>query len=338
MSESNDVISVAPLTGEQVLISVNPKAGAGPSRSRAEQLVEILSKHGLKARIETDLDQIGTEACKLASLGKLRALVGVGGDGTATELANRISKDVPLAMLPAGTENLLARHIGWPKSPEQLAKVLLNGRKMCIDIGQAGSRRFLLMLSCGVDAEVVRRVDQKRNGHISHASYIGPIFHTVCHYKYPKIKVNCTQQEKSPENGDFHNSGKGGVEVDVKGGIPPASISDNESVATWVVISNISLYGGGIRFSPEADETDGFFDVCQFHESGFLKSLQFFTAAKWGKCQKVKGCSERQAVRVRLTAEEPLPYQIDGDPGGTLPVEIKLLPQALTLLVPKTEH
>lgn len=322
--ETNDPDPCKPLSGEHVIISVNPKAGAGCSRSRAEQLVEILSEQGLKPRIETDLEQIGTEACQLAKTGSLRALVGVGGDGTATELANRITPEVPLVIMAAGTENLLARHVGWPKLPGPLAEVILAGRKIHMDIGQAGDRLFLLMLSCGIDAEVVRCLDEGRSGHISHASYIRPIFQSVCHYKYPKIEIDCDSPEKCDKSAPLEKTKED----------RPTPTPDKISNATWVVITNTPLYGGGVRFSPEADETDGLLDVCEFRGSGFLKSLGFYTAAKFGRCQKLKHCSARQATRIRLTADEPLPYQIDGDPGGTLPVEISILPKALTLLVP----
>ena len=320
-NSKREKIDTAPresLTGEHVIVSVNPKAGAGCSRNRAEQLVTILSKQGLRARIETDLDKIGLDACLLAKKGNLRALVGVGGDGTAAELANRITPEVPLVIMPAGTENLLARHIGWPKSPERLAEVIVGGRKTCMDIGRAGNRLFLLMLSCGVDADVVYRLDQGRAGHISHASYIGPIFKSVCHYKYPKIEISYDP-------------------TITKGETPLTPTPDNGSSATWVVISNTPRYGGGFWFSPKADETDGLFDVCEFRGSGFLKSLYFLMAAKFGKSHKVKNCVTCQTTRIRLTSKEPIHYQIDGDPGGTLPVEIELLPKALTILVPPSK-
>ncbi|MGD9128840.1 MAG: diacylglycerol kinase family protein, partial [Planctomycetia bacterium] len=181
VNQTNDPDPRESLAGQHVIVSVNPKAGRGCSRTRAERLVEILSEHGLVARIETDLEKIETEACQLAKTGSLHALVGVGGDGTATELANRITPEVPLVILAAGTENLLVRHVGWPRLPEPLAEVILTGRKQCIDLGRAKGRLFLMMLSCGVDAEVVRHLDERRSGHISHASYIGPIFRSVCH-------------------------------------------------------------------------------------------------------------------------------------------------------------
>ena len=325
LHQINDPDPCEPLSGRHVIISINPKAGAGCSRARADRLAEILTEQGLTAQVETDLETIGNEACRLAKLGDLRALIGVGGDGTATELANRITPEVPLVIMAAGTENLLARHIGWPKLPEPLADVILNGRKICMDLGRAGNRLFLLMLSCGIDAEIVRRLDEGRSGHINHASYMGPIFKSVCHYKYPKIEIESDNPEKNDKSG-LHER----TEED-----PTTSASDKRSNATWVVITNIPLYGGGVRFSPEADKTDGLLDICEFRGSGFLRSLGFYIAAKRGRCHKLKNCSARQATRIRLTADQPLPYQIDGDPGGTLPVDIELIPQALTLLVPK---
>jgi len=116
-----------------------------------------------KAEISTDLEHVTRLADELTEEGKLRVLVGVGGDGTAAELVNRTKEGTPITLLPAGNENLLARHLFLGSTPESLAETIAHGRVIHLDAGRATGRIFLLMASCGLDAEVVRRVHELQN-------------------------------------------------------------------------------------------------------------------------------------------------------------------------------
>ena len=112
--------AVLPSAADRVLISVNPKAGAGAPASRVEELAARLRDRKLQVDVHSDLDIIGDLANSLHSAGKLRAVVGVGGDCTAAELLNRTAPGVPLALFPQCTENLLARHFGITASPAEV--------------------------------------------------------------------------------------------------------------------------------------------------------------------------------------------------------------------------
>src|SRR4029450_10193597 len=99
---------------------------------------------------------------------KLRAVVAAGGDGTVSLIANRTPPGTPLAILPLGTENLLARYLEVAADPQQLARLIAGGWCISLDAAQAGPRIFTLMAGCGFDAEVVRRLHRHRTGNIHH--------------------------------------------------------------------------------------------------------------------------------------------------------------------------
>ena len=156
--------AVLPRQADRVVILINPKAGARAVHPRAERLSELLRKEGLKPELLTDLAAATTLANQWHAEGNLRALVGAGGDGTAAELVNRTAEGVPITLLPAGNSNLLARHFQISREPEALCRMLVEGVSARIDAGAANGRIFLVMVSCGFDADVVRRVHCSPHG------------------------------------------------------------------------------------------------------------------------------------------------------------------------------
>jgi len=296
-------------TGNKVVILVNPKAGAVSADDRVARLVDLLKKQRLDATVYHDLSPVAAEANRLHAAGELRALVAVGGDGTAAELVNRTQPGVPLTLLPAGNENLLARHFGLGPSPEECCQTLVAGQEIRLDAGQAGDRIFLLMLSCGFDANVVHALHTVRTGHINSASYLSPLLNTLQHYNYPELRVHWSDD----------------------GGEPVASDD-----VRWLFAFNLPCYGAGLQIAPEADAGDGLLDVCTFRNGGLLHWLLYAAAVLTGTHRQLADFAQRRCRRIRLTAEKPVPYQLDGDPGGFLPVQVDVLPGRLTLLVPKT--
>ena len=177
-----------PPAQEQVLILLNPKAGAVDAHDRAKELAGLLGYRGFETETCTDLHLAALRANTLFAAGKF-VLVGVGGDGTIAELVNRTSEGTPLTIFPAGNENLLARYLHLGPSPRKLAETIVRGRLINLDAGRAAGRIFLLMASCGVDAEVVGRVHAHRTGHIRSWNYFKHIWDVLRTYEYPELRV-----------------------------------------------------------------------------------------------------------------------------------------------------
>ena len=306
-----------PPDADHVLISVNPKAGRRSAARRVDQLVDLLGRRGLQVDVYTDLAEVSAEANRLHAEGQLRALVGIGGDGTAAELANRTNEGVPLTLLAAGTANLLSKHFGLSSNPEKLCQTIADGKLLRIDAGRAAGRLFLVMVGCGFDADVVRRVHSHREAnprgaHIGYASYTKPILESIRSYGYPEIQIYCDEPgEQAAED-------------------RPSPVT-----ARWVFVCNLPRYGWGLRVAPEAVPTDGLLDVCTFRRGSLFHGLRYTAAVQLGGWhRRMSDCVMRQARRLRITSEEPVVYQLDGDPGGVLPVDVEVLPSRATLVVP----
>ncbi|MDR0871497.1 MAG: hypothetical protein LBN39_11970 [Planctomycetaceae bacterium] len=312
-----------------VIISVNPKAGKRSPLRRAEELQYLLREKGLNVQLLTDLNEVAEKANALQRKQQLRALVGCGGDGTAATLVNLTDPGTPITLLAAGTANLLAKHFRLARTPGGLADMILNSKTLALDAGKVSfekngeqqERIFLVMAGCGFDAAVVSGVHayreqrhqagHKRGAHISYFSYIKPIFKALTNYRFAKMSIERYNAEKNVWE----------------------CLDDS---ARWAFVFNINRYGWGLPLAPFAKENDGLLDAVLMRGGSVFHGCLYTAAAQcFGMHRFLPGVKLRQAARFRLTAERPLPFQLDGDPGGTLPVEIEVLPNRLTLLVRK---
>jgi diacylglycerol kinase (ATP) len=307
-------VSFAPLTQlsqpNWVLILHNPNAGGRDTHHDVKRLADLLRQQRFEVEIFTDLDLVAQQANALVDQGRLRALVGVGGDGTAAELVNRTKEGTPLAFFPSGNENLLARYFHFQAIPEKLADTIADGNLVRIDAGKAEGRIFLLMASCGLDAEVVRCVHARRTGHMTSRNYFKPLWDVVRTFKYPELRVYCDEA------------------LDMGADAPLLT-------AHWFSIFNLPCYGGGLKFAPHAVGNDGQLDLCGFRRGGFWHLLRYAGAVYLRQHRHMKDWIARRVKRVRIVSDVPVHYQLDGDPGGLLPLNIEVLSNRLSILVPK---
>jgi diacylglycerol kinase family enzyme len=97
---------------------------------------------------------------------------------------------------------------------------------------------------------------------------------------------------------------------------------------------NLPCYAGGLPFAPEADGTDGLLDVCTLRRGSTRHGLYYLAALAVRRHQRLADCRVFRSSRLRVEAEGEVPYQLDGDFAGYLPVEVDVVPDRLSLLVP----
>jgi diacylglycerol kinase (ATP) len=294
----------------EVLIAANPRAGARSRAAVVEELRRRLEDHGLSASVVSDADQLAELVDRGLASHRLRAVIAAGGDGTVGLVANRTPPGTPIGILPLGTENLLAKHLGLVGDPAQLARLIAGGTCAKFDAGQAGGRLFTLMAGCGFDADVVQRLHSQRRGHIQHLSYAKPILDAIRTYQYPELQVLYAPSGAEPE----------------------APLSE-KICARWVFVVNLPRYAGGLSFAPQASGTDGLLDVCTFKEGSLWNGLWYLSGVMLGQHHAMQGFQRIQTARLHIDSAEPAPYQLDGDPGGLLPIEMGVVPERLTLVV-----
>jgi len=303
--------SKLPRDANCVAILVNPKAGSGAGQQRVASLVQQLRGQAFTVEVFSDLVAAMSQANRWYAEGRLRTLVGVGGDGTIAALVNGTAEGLPITVFPAGNSNLLARHFGFSKDPSVICQTVCRGATARLDAGLANDRIFLLMVGCGFDAEVVRRVHQGRTGHVSNLTYCKPIIEAMASYPFPEIQVHWEDRD-------------------------PAAVELPWSVR-WFFAFNLPCYAG-LSMAPHADGADGLLDVWGFRRGGVLCGLGYLAAILACRHHGLPSYMARRVGRLRLTSEAEVPYQLDGDPGGVLPLNVEILPRRLTLMIPKTTN
>lgn len=298
----------------EVFIAANPRAGARWQGGLIEELAGQLARADFQTVVHQDLGELQAAVRDSLAARRLRAVVSAGGDGTICRLAHETPPGTPLAILPLGTENLLARHLNLTADPARLARIIERGCLIRQDAGTANGKLFNLMVGCGFDADVVRRLHMQRTGHIHHWSYAQPILDSILNYQYPELRVR--------------------YEPVVPLGETP--LPENEwptLAARWVFVVNLPRYAGGLCFSSRASGADGLLDLCSFREGSLWNGLLYLGGVYLGQHEGWKDFQHVMTRRMRIEGESDTPFQLDGDPGGELPVEINILPQRLTLLV-----
>lgn len=288
---------------KQVVIFLNRRAGTGAGFQLVTQLSNRLQALGFSVEMIDAIDELAPYVKSHRS--EIYAVVAAGGDGTAKVVVEATDADLPIAILPLGTENLLAKYLGIRPKPVQLADMIARRNTRTLDAGKANGVPFLVMLSCGFDADVVRRLHEARQGNISHLAYAMPIIDAIRRYEYPNLRVSWDL------DGDWQ-------QLDCH----------------WGFVFNAPSYAAGLQIVSDADPSDGRLDLATFAGGSFWHGLWQFSAVVLQQHRQLPDFKLSRTQRVRIESDqENVPYQVDGDPGGNLPVEIEVLPQHLKLIV-----
>ena len=232
------------------------------------------------------------------------AVLIVGGDGTVSDVVHGLgSRPLPIVIWPSGTENLLARELNMPSDPARVVELLLTGERRSFDVGLVNGRRFVVVTGVGFDAECVARLARRRTGHIGRASYLLPVWDTIRSHPFHPLVVEA--------DGTKVFDGPG-----------------------FVLVGAISRYAAGLRVFPTARCDDGWLDLLVFPSDSALRLLRHGVRALLGRHVGRGSVIDRRVRSVRITAAMPIPYQVDGDVGGVLPIDITLAPGVGRYLAP----
>lgn len=300
---------------EWVGVAANAASGRGQGRRRVERLVASLGRLGLDAMVAWTPEDRAAMVAASDDDPACRCLVAAGGDGTVAALINECPRR-PITVLPAGTENLFAGHFRVRSSPEAVAETIAGGRVLNMDLGLAAGRRFSLMAGIGFDAEVVTRHHEARVGKhgrmrpTHRAAYVEPVLRASFGYKFPTLRITADDGE--------------------------------EMVGTTAFVFNLPRYALGLPFAPSAREDDGLLDLVVFRDAGPFRALHYLWMVFRGLHLKQDGVTHKKVARATIESTEPVPVQLDGDPGGTVAIEggagpwtVEVLPAALSVMVPE---
>jgi diacylglycerol kinase (ATP) len=299
-----------------ILIS-NPVAviKRGRRSRQIQEAVAVLRSAGIAAEVRYtsspgDGKQLASEAVKDAS----DLVIVCGGDGTVNEVANGMATGpVPLAVLPGGTANIVAKELGLPGSIVKAARQLHSWRPCRIPLGRAtweesGSLRqryFLAVAGIGFDACIISQLDVSMKLRIGVAAYCWEAVRQVFKYNFPRFQ--CT-------------------------------VSGSSTAApTFAVVQRSSRYAGWLKLARPHNIVEPGFSCCLFEGSTPRRYLQYAvgilsrTHHRMGDVHFLSGSSVGCVSEI---FEDPIYFEVDGELAGKIPVTFDVVPDALTLLAP----
>ena len=230
-------------------------------------------------------------------------IVAAGGDGTINEVVNGMAgTDTALGLLPMGTMNVFALELGIPAGNLGLCwEIIQKQNSRLIDMPRANDKHFVQLAGVGLDAQVVKETSRafKRS--------FGPLS-----YLFSAAQIAARR--------------------------PPRLLIDSANAITgegsFVLIGNGRLYGGPFPFFKNAVIDDGLLDVVIFKQLGYLEIIKYMQNVVFSSAIRLPEVEYFQTERLRVTSDEDVPVEIDGELIGECPVEFQIQKQKLRVLVP----
>jgi len=289
------------------LIILNPAAHS----EKAVRLTERI--HALCTGAEVRLTSMPGDAERIAreAVGEgFTTLIAAGGDGTINEVVNGLvstrNPDVRLGILPVGTMNVFAVELGIPlNSLEKAWEIILKDEVRHLDLPVCKtaeeSRCFVQLAGVGLDAEVVRRTSRESK------KALGPLSYLLSLAQVAGVKP------------------------------PPVTIESEDGMVrsgSFVLLGNGRFYGGPFKMFRKGSPCDGLIDVLVFRNQSPWDLFRYMNAILIGQHAELSDVEYFQTTSLSLHSESPVPYELDGEMAGYLPLSLRVENGALPVLAP----
>jgi YegS/Rv2252/BmrU family lipid kinase len=289
----------------RVLVIANPAAGTRRGRPVGELAARAAKQSGCAVTLaRTEQPGDARRLAASAASADFDLVLVAGGDGTVNEAANGLlGSAVALGVAPAGTMNLLARVLGLPLDPAQAVSRIIEGYlPRALKPGVAGGRAFLLMAGAGFDAWVLRELLRVVSAKIGFGDYVRGAIRGLRTFPFPRLTI------------------------DYDGGCARAHTA---------IVGRAPLYGGFLRPTPHARLDVDALEMCAI--DGGAARLAVLLPRLWSGAH--AGCPGITLVPVHhvvvATPIDDVPYHLDGEIAGTLPVAVGLSERNLVLATPR---
>ncbi len=291
------------IEGLPLTLLVNPASAHGRTLKLLPAIEQELDQRRIPFRVERTrgLEDGVERALQAVEAGEVPVVIS--GDGLIGAVGGAMAgAETPLGIIPGGRGNDLARVLGIPDDPVGAVAVLAAGASRRIDVGEANGKRFLGIVSVGFDSECNRLANEVTIIR-SNLVYVYSLFRTLLSWKPARFTIR----------------------------------SESERVRTSgysISVANNSTFGGGMRIAPEAELDDGLLDVITVGDVGKLRFVANLRKVFSGTHIDDEQVRMFRASRVEITASRPFPVYADGEHLSELPVSVRVLPRALSVLVP----
>lgn len=289
-----------------VIIIYNP-AARGAVREKVDAARSFWVSRGLVPEVLCTAKSGDAEAfAREAARQKPHLVIAAGGDGTINEVMNGMAfSEVPVAVLPLGTTNVLAREIYRDRRTGAILEAIANGtpkqislgRITCLRSGTPVSRYFCLMAGIGFDGQTVRDVNLQLKKRTGPGAYVLSGMRTLLSYDPGEISL---------------------------------TIDGREVHGYAAIIGNISRYGGDFRVTPDARLEEPALYACVFQGKKRSDLLRYVLLLPFGRHISARDVRYLRAGEITIRGSSPV--QIDGDYFGTTPASITVARDVIRLI------
>jgi len=287
---------------------VNPSSGRnGRNRRLVAAIRAFIAEHRLDADLAvTSHPGDATDLARAALAAGCERVVAVGGDGTVNDAARAlVGTTTVLALVPCGSGNGLARHLGLPLRPRRALALLTDptARIVAIDTGTANGHPFFNVMGAGFDADISRRFNNL------------------------------------PQRG-LAAYARAGLRAFFRHRAEPIAIADADGHAEAldafiVAVANSDQYGNNARLAPGASVSDGLLDLVVVQPPGFFRAVALVARLFLGSFDRSPQVRRLQSARFVIRRPAPGLIHTDGETHATdATVEVAVRPLSLRLLVP----
>lgn len=306
----------------ELAVIVNPASGGGRTGRGWEAFAARLRSAGVDFDVFlTSRPQEATEIARREVKASRPLLVAAGGDGTLNEVVNGFferTEAIPtatcLGMIPFGSGGDFRRTFHLPRSVEGVVSLLSERHTVAIDVGRATLesdggrlvRHFINIADAGIGGEVVARVNRSSK----------PLGGTVAFLTASLAGLTAWKNTPMRITGDGRT---------------------RDLICQQVVIANGRYYGGGMMVAPRAIPDDGLLDVLVVGDLSLAESLRGLGRIRSGRHldRQDPKLEFFRAAELEVSADTPVPVDLDGEDPGHLPMRVEVVPQALRLVVPE---
>jgi len=298
----------------------NPIAGQGNPDQDLASIKRILRPEIQVNVILTEPEVEPGEQAKEAIKNGTDLVIASGGDGTISAVAAAVMEtEIPLGIIPRGTANAFSVALGIPTNLNAACETILGGRTKVVDVARCNDIPMILLAGIGFEAETVEKANRELKNKFGVLAYL----------------LAGLQQFVAQEAFE--------IEIDIDGKVSSFK-SPAMTVANAAPATSILAQGWG-----ETVSDDGLLDVTigveQSQESNLAASLQAVNAlAELFTSALIKQPTHREDIlclrvpQIKISANPPQKVVVDGEIIGTTPVEIRCIPQGLTIFAPLSEN
>lgn len=305
---------------KDAVLIYNPTSGRKRYRRFAEieQAARVLKDAGIAAELAaTTGPQTATKIARQAVEQRRGMVIACGGDGTINEIINGLAgSQVPMALLPAGTANILAKELDIPWDIPRAARLIPGGTIRRIALGIAfplngnhsgalprEGRYFLSVGGAGPDGAIVNGVHKGLKDSAGVLAYWFEGFRQLFSYGFPEMSIRSEGKERK---------------------------------ATILVVGRTVNYGGPFKITTGASLYEDSFEFLTNSRKSRLGYLACLPAIWLGTLRDMEGIEAWKAAETvcESTGDEPIYAQIDGEPVGRLPLTFKIVRDALSIVTP----